>query len=101
MRKPDMIPSLVVSTKESLYVLVVLSKYYKTGFDNIMKHKCIEQNTPCVHKEIFGNNYYCNLPHKPNHRYIGNGYEIRIDFEHCAEDKGENPQPMRSLKNGQ
>lgn len=49
-----------------------------------MRFKCIEQNGECSFKEKFGENYYCGLPHKPNHKFIqlSNGH-IQMDMEHC------------------
>ena len=50
--------------------------------------KCIEQNTPCIHKEHYGSSWYCNLGHAPNHVWTKNAEgQITMDKDHCAEDK--------------
>jgi hypothetical protein len=52
-----------------------------------MKFKCIEQITPCIHKKKFGENYYCDLSHAPNHVWKKENGTIEKIPNQCAEEK--------------
>ena len=51
-----------------------------------MKFKCIEQDGNCVYAKKYGDNWYCEIGHKPNHVWKADG-NIVYPTNQCAEDK--------------